>query len=85
LDDLIVGFVVANVGLSMLHRRPVLAWTAGALGIWIFVSAFIPSLVSGNGLCWNNIVIGALIVGVGYVQIRNGKNTTTTDRRIVSE
>lgn len=85
MNDLIVGFVVVNIGLSTLHRRPTVAWTAGALGMWVFISAFIPPLVSGIGLFLNNILTGALIMGVGYVQVRNGKNATTTDRRVLSE
>lgn len=82
LDGLIVGFIVTNVGLSMLHRKPALAWAAGVLGVWVFVSAFIPVLVSGSGLCCNNGLIGAVIAVVGYMSTRHGHDTETTDGRV---
>jgi hypothetical protein len=72
-DNLIVGFVVAIVGFSMMRRAAMLGWVAGWLGVWVFMSAFIPPLVDGSGLHVNNVVFGSLIAFTGFGTIRTRK------------
>jgi hypothetical protein len=72
-DDLIVGLIVAIIGLTMFRNSRILGWSILLLGIWVFIAAFFPSLVEGSGLFWNNILIGGLIALAGFTAIRYGK------------
>jgi hypothetical protein len=74
LSNVFVGLVVAVVGFSMMHGRSMMiGWLAGWFGIWMIVSAFIPTLVEGNGLQINNVVFGLLIALTGFEATRKGK------------
>ena len=72
-DDLVVGLVVAIIGLTMFRSSPLLGWLILMLGVWVFVAAFFPSLVEGSGLLWNNVLIGGMIALSGFAAIRYGK------------
>jgi SPW repeat-containing protein len=71
-DDLIVGTVVAIVGFWMKGDRSWQGWLAGLLGLWMIVAAFIPDLVAGAGLTWNNLVVGLVIAAAGFAALGGG-------------
>jgi hypothetical protein len=73
LSNVLVGFVVAVLGFSMMHGRAMIGWIAGWFGVWMIVSAFIPTLVEGNGLHINNIVFGLSIALTGFEATRRRK------------
>jgi len=71
-DDLIVGTVVAIVGFWMTGDKSWQGWVAGLLGLWMLVAAFIPDLVAGAGLTWNNLVVGLVIAAAGFAALGDG-------------
>lgn len=73
LDNLAVGLVVAIVGFSMMNHKPAIGWGAGLLGGWVVISAFIPTLVEGSGLHYNNVIFGVLIAVAGIDAMRKPK------------
>lgn len=42
-------------------------WTAGLLGVWLVVAAFIPGLREGTGLLWNNLLVGIVVALAAFV------------------
>jgi hypothetical protein len=57
-----VGFVVTNVALAMSGNR---AWerpVATAAGIWLFISGFMPSVLTGQALRINELAVGLVLV-----------------------
>lgn len=63
-NNVIVGAVVALVSLT--GERGAWAWVAGLVGIWTVVAGFIPALVTGAGLIWNNLIVGILILVAAF-------------------
>lgn len=59
-SNVIAGAVIAVVGL--VGERGPWAWASTVLGVWTFVAAFIPPLITGTGLLWNSIIVGALVL-----------------------
>jgi len=37
-------------------------WLNFILGLWLIVSGFIPSLLTGSGNLWNHLIVGILIL-----------------------
>jgi hypothetical protein len=68
-NDLIVGVVVAIVGFGMVQAASWQGWTAGFLGLWLIIAAFIPGVVTGAGLLWNDIIVGLIIAIAGFTAL----------------
>jgi len=68
-NDLIVGLVVAIVSLTILKEKPWQAWLALILGVWMIIAAFIPSLVSGSGYIYNDVISGLIIAIAGFAAL----------------
>lgn len=71
-DNLIVGTVVAVVGFAIVGERPWQGWLSGLLGLWMIVAAFVPTLVTGAGVMWNNALVGLVIAAAGFAALGGG-------------
>ena len=61
--NLFVGLVAGNVAVMMEGNRKWERPLASTAAIWLFISSFVPSVLSGSALMINQIVVGfALIV-----------------------
>jgi len=65
-NDLIVGVIVGIAGFTMIKEKSWQGWTAGILGIWLIIAAFIPSLQAHAGNMWNCIIVGVLLMVAGF-------------------
>lgn len=70
-NDLIIGIVVAVIGLSFVRPRPWQAWVSILAGLWLAVVAFVPAIALG-GLFWNNILSGIVIAVAGFSAMSAG-------------
>ncbi len=68
-NDLIVGIIVAIVGFGMVQGAAWQGWTSGLLGLWLIIASFIPGLVGGAGLVWNNLLVGAIVAIAGFAAL----------------
>lgn len=65
-DNLIVGIIVAILGFLMIKPKPWQGWVAGIMGVWLIIAAFIPTLQTGSGNMWNEVISGVIIAIAGY-------------------
>jgi hypothetical protein len=75
-DALIVGTIVAIVGfvgLLIKGDKRWQGWLSGLLGLWMIFAAFVPDLVAGSGLMWNNLLVGFLIASAGFAALGAGE------------
>jgi hypothetical protein len=57
-NNWLVGFVAAMAALAMSGNRRWERPIAGGLAIWLFVSGFVPSALTGQALHVNELVVG---------------------------
>lgn len=62
----IVGVIAAIAALSMVGRKPVQGWLAGLVAVWLFISGFIPGLRMSPGYWWNDLLVGAAFIVLGF-------------------
>ena len=61
-NDLIVGTIVVILAYLATTKRKAICWVNVIIGLWLFVSAFIPSIVgSKSGNLWNDLLVGIII------------------------
>lgn len=58
----LIGFIAANAAIAMAGNRKWERPVAGAAAIWLFMSGFVPSLVSGPWMRTHEIVVGVVLV-----------------------
>lgn len=68
-NDLLVGAVLAVTGFTLVKSAAWQGWTAGVLGLWLIVAAFIYGLHVEAGLLWNNVLVGAVTAIAGFATI----------------
>ena len=61
-NNWLVGLIAANVALMMSPNRKWEMPIASAAGIWLFISGFVPSLLSGRSLVTNDVAIAAVLI-----------------------
>jgi SPW repeat len=70
LNDLIVGITVALLALGLgaaLDRSHGVAWTLPLLGVWLIIAPWVVNDVTVSvGTAWSNVVVGAVIVVLGF-------------------
>lgn len=67
--DLLVGLVVANIGVTMVYEPRWLRLVVATIGCWICLSAFIPRLSTGRALTINDTIAGAFLVVLAMAAI----------------
>ena len=70
MNDLIVGLVLAVVGLALVmfpQRALGLGWMLIPIGIWLIVLPWVASAghSAPRGIIWNNVVVGAIVCLLG--------------------
>jgi hypothetical protein len=60
-NNLFVGLVAGNVALAMAGNRKWERPAASAAAIWLVISAFVPSVLSGTALYVNQVGVGAVL------------------------
>ncbi|MFO7853505.1 MAG: SPW repeat domain-containing protein [Bacteroidota bacterium] len=73
-NNLVVGLIVAIVGYTFVKQKPWQAWVCMVFGVWMIIAAFIPSLTSGQGYLWNDLISG-LIIAIGGFGALGGAKT----------
>ncbi len=69
-DYIIIGLIVAIVGFWMISdNKKWQGWLGGLAGVWLFISAFIPSLLTGAGALWNSVIVGIIIAIAGFAAL----------------
>jgi hypothetical protein len=72
-NDLLVGIIVAVIGYTFVKQKPWQAWVCLVVGVWLIIAAFIPSLVSGQGYLWNDLISGVIIAIGGFGALGGAK------------
>lgn len=57
-----LGLVAGNIGIALAGNRKWERPLAGAAGIWLFMSGFVPSLIAGPWMRTHQIAIGVVLV-----------------------
>ncbi len=72
-----VGVISAISGLTLTLKKSFESWIGAALGLWLIISAFIPSL--GNVPCkyCNTFISGIIFILIGFVKSKEGKDLVT--------
>ena len=58
----LIGFIAANAAIAMAGNRKWERPVAGAAAIWLFMSGFVPSLVSGPWMRTHEIAVGIVLI-----------------------
>ena len=58
----LIGFIAANAAIAMAGNRKWERPVAGAAAIWLFMSGFVPSLVSGPWMRTHEIAVGVVLL-----------------------
>jgi hypothetical protein len=58
----LLGLIAANIGIAMAGNRKWERPLAGAAGIWLFMSGFVPSLLTGPWARVHEVGIGVVLV-----------------------
>src|SRR5262245_9680086 len=61
-NNWIVGFIAGNTAISEEGNRKWERPAAAAAAIWLYISGFVPSVLSGQALLANQIGIGVILV-----------------------
>ncbi len=70
-NNWIVGVVAAVLGFSMAANRTWERPLSGVVGLWLFISGFIPALTVGGGMLANDIIMGVLLIVAGFAATRS--------------
>lgn len=60
--NLVVGLVAGNVAVMMEGNRKWERPLASTAAIWLFISSFVPSVLSGSALVINQLVVGVALI-----------------------
>ena len=81
-----VGLIVTDVALAMSSQRLWERPLATALGMWLFICGFVPSMLVGRAVVINGIAVGVvLIVSATLAQIHLREEVAELDRLGVLE
>lgn len=64
---LIVGILSAVLSLSILSDESKKGWVGGFVGMWLIITAFIPTLTTGIGNIINAVVCGIILMVIGFM------------------
>lgn len=71
-NDLAVGIIVGILGVKTTRAKPAYGWIAVALGGWLAGVALLPPVKAALGAVWHDIVVGAVLVILGFVGVSAG-------------
>jgi predicted signal transduction protein with EAL and GGDEF domain len=79
-NDVIVGatiVILAGIRTATPDRYTGVSWTNVVLGVWLLVAPFILVYSAGGAPVWNDIIVGILVVSLGWVSAANTAKLTT--------
>ncbi len=76
-SDWITGVLVAVFGFALVSRTAWQGWAAGIVAIWVFIAGFIPALLAGAGLWWNDLIVGVVFAICGFSALGAARTTRT--------
>lgn len=68
-DNLIVGLIVAFLGMLLGKVKEIEGWSSYVFGAWMMMTAFIPNFQVGSAHLWNNVIVGILIAIAGFTAL----------------
>lgn len=74
--DILDGIAIAIVGFWSISNSSSVGWITGIIGCWLIIAAFIGGLHVEAGLLWNNLLSGAIVAILGFVEM--GQSPTHT-------
>jgi len=74
-NDLLVGLIIAVVGMLMTDRKPWQGWISSTIGFWLILAAFIPSMQALHGNMWNALLSGVVLAICGFTALIGGKHS----------
>jgi hypothetical protein len=76
-----VGALAILLGVALVRERPIEGCVTGMVGLWMFVAGFTSDLLRGDGLWWNNLVVGSILLLFGFSAMRSLQLTPDTRSR----
>ena len=67
---IIIGIFSAISGLTLTVKKSIEGWTGAILGLWLIISAFIPSIETIPCKYCNAFIIGAIFIVIGFAKIK---------------
>jgi uncharacterized membrane protein YfcA len=65
---IIVGVITTISGLTLTLKKYIESWIGAILGLWLIISAFIPSIQNVPCKYYNVIIIGIIFILIGFVR-----------------
>lgn len=76
INILIVGVIATISGLTLTAKKTFPGWIGAVLGLWLIVSAFIPSTETIPCKYCNTFLIGAIFIVIGIIKFKKEVNLT---------
>ena len=67
-SDIFAGVIVGILGFSLSPSIARYRWLTGLAGVWLIAAAFIPALNSGTPIEVHNLIVGLLVMILGFTQ-----------------
>ena len=64
-NNRVVSMLVIALVLAVPRAYRLEVFAAGAVAAWLFASSFVPALLLGGNLVWNDVVAGVLLIMLG--------------------
>ncbi len=74
---IIVGIISAISGLTLTVKKSIEGWIGAVLGIWLIISAFIPSLEIIPCKYCNAFISGIIFILIGFVKSKEEEDLIT--------
>ncbi len=74
---IIVGIISAISGFTLTLEKSIESWIGAALGLWLIISAFIPSLENVPYKYCNAFAVGIIFILVGFVKTKEDEDLIT--------
>ena len=74
---IIVGIISAISGLTLTVKKSFEGWLGAAIGLWLIISAFIPSLENIPCKYCNAFITGIIFIITGFGKSKEGKDLIT--------
>ena len=74
---IIVGVISAISGLTLTLKKSFESWIGAALGLWLIIAAFIPSIGNVPSKYYNAFALGIVFMIIGFVKEKEDEDLIT--------
>ena len=74
---IIVGVISAISGFTLSVKKSFEGWTAAIIGLWLIISAFIPSIENIPCKYCNSFIAGIIYLLIGFAKFKNEEDIMT--------